>query len=98
MLRPSLRRYRLPWHPQLLSQPALPESPARTSPPVREVLLETVPRLVWCDLRPLPGSAGRSRACTMNAIMEHWMRSCRRELLDQTLIWNQRHLMTVLRE
>ncbi len=24
--------------------------------------------------------------------------SCRRELLDRTLIWNQRHLMTVLRE
>jgi putative transposase len=24
--------------------------------------------------------------------------SCRRDLLDRTLIWNQRHLMTVLRE
>ena len=24
--------------------------------------------------------------------------SCRRELLERTLIWNQRHLMTVLRE
>jgi hypothetical protein len=24
--------------------------------------------------------------------------SCRRELLDRTLVWNQRHLMTVLRE
>ena len=24
--------------------------------------------------------------------------SCRRELLDRTLIWNQRHLMVVLRE
>ena len=24
--------------------------------------------------------------------------SCRRELLDRTLIWNQRHLMMVLRE
>ncbi|MGH3273806.1 MAG: hypothetical protein ACRDNZ_05690, partial [Streptosporangiaceae bacterium] len=23
---------------------------------------------------------------------------CRRELLDRTLVWNQRHLMTVLRE
>lgn len=34
----------------------------------------------------------------MNAIMERWIGSCRRELLDQTLIWNWRHLMTVLRE
>jgi putative transposase len=34
----------------------------------------------------------------MNSIMERWTGSCRRELLDRTLIWNQRHLMTVLRE
>jgi putative transposase len=27
-----------------------------------------------------------------------WIGSCRRELLDRTLIWNQHHLMTVLRE
>jgi putative transposase len=30
--------------------------------------------------------------------MERWIGSCRRELLDRILIWNQRHLMTVLRE
>ena len=34
----------------------------------------------------------------MNSIMERWIASCRRELLDRTLAWNQRHLMTVLRE
>ena len=34
----------------------------------------------------------------MNSIMERWTGSCRRELLDRTLVWNQRHLMTVLRE
>ncbi|MEU4807192.1 integrase core domain-containing protein [Actinosynnema sp. NPDC023587] len=34
----------------------------------------------------------------MNAIMERWIRSCRRELLDRTFIWNQRHLLHVLRE
>jgi putative transposase len=34
----------------------------------------------------------------MNAIMERWVRSCRRELLDRTLIWNQRHLLHALRE
>jgi putative transposase len=33
----------------------------------------------------------------MNSIMERWIGSCRRELLDRTLIWNERHLMTVLR-
>ncbi|HEU5158114.1 MAG TPA: hypothetical protein VFU43_14045 [Streptosporangiaceae bacterium] len=30
----------------------------------------------------------------MNAIMERWVLTCRRELLDRTLIWNQRHLLT----
>jgi putative transposase len=34
----------------------------------------------------------------MNAIMERWVRTCRRELLDRTLIWNQRHLRHALRE
>jgi putative transposase len=34
----------------------------------------------------------------MNSIMERWSGSRRRELLDRTLIWNQRHLMMVLRE
>ena len=33
-----------------------------------------------------------------NAIMERWIGGCRRELLDQTLIWNQRHLLKVLRD
>src|SRR5438034_9651753 len=34
----------------------------------------------------------------MNAIMERWVRTCRRELLDRTLVWNQRHLLHVLRQ
>jgi len=34
----------------------------------------------------------------MNAIMERWVRTCCRELLDRTLIWNQRHLLHALRE
>lgn len=33
----------------------------------------------------------------MNAIMERWIGTCRRELLDRTLIWNQRHLLHALR-
>ncbi|HTX66392.1 MAG TPA: integrase core domain-containing protein [Opitutaceae bacterium] len=33
-----------------------------------------------------------------NSIMERWIGGCRHELLDRTLIWNQRHLMTELRE
>ena len=38
------------------------------------------------------------QAPRMNSIMERWVGSCRRELLDRTLIWNHRHLMSVLRE
>jgi putative transposase len=38
------------------------------------------------------------RVPRMNAIMERWVLSCRRELLDRTLIWDQRHLMRALRE
>jgi transposase InsO family protein len=34
----------------------------------------------------------------MNAIMERWVRTCRRELLDRTLIYNQRHLLHALHE
>src|SRR5262249_26349087 len=34
----------------------------------------------------------------MNAIIERWVRTRRRELLDRTLIWNQRHLPHALRE
>ena len=38
------------------------------------------------------------QAPRMNSVMERWISSCRRELLDRTLIWNQRHLMMVQRE
>lgn len=38
------------------------------------------------------------QAPRMNSVMERWIGSCRRELLDRTLIWNHRHLMLVLRE
>ena len=33
-----------------------------------------------------------------NSIMERWIGGCRRELLNRTLIWDQRHLLRVLRE
>ncbi|MEO3862861.1 integrase core domain-containing protein [Acrocarpospora sp. B8E8] len=33
----------------------------------------------------------------MNAIMERWVQSCRRELLDRCLLWNERHLLYALR-
>jgi transposase InsO family protein len=34
----------------------------------------------------------------MNSITERWVQTCRRELLDRTLIWNQRHLLHALHE
>jgi len=38
------------------------------------------------------------RAHRMNSIMERWIKSCRTELLDRSLIYNQQHLMHALRE
>lgn len=38
------------------------------------------------------------RVPRMNAIMERWIRTCRAELLDRTLIVNQAHLVYALRE
>ena len=34
----------------------------------------------------------------MNAVMKRWVQTCRRELLDRTLIRSQRHLLHALRE
>jgi transposase InsO family protein len=34
----------------------------------------------------------------MNAIMERWIQSCRHELLDRMLVWNQAHLLHALRQ
>jgi transposase InsO family protein len=34
----------------------------------------------------------------MNSIMERWIQSCRRELLDRMLVWNHAHLLHALRE
>ncbi|MET9249979.1 integrase core domain-containing protein [Nonomuraea sp. NPDC003709] len=34
----------------------------------------------------------------MSAIMERWVQSCRHELLDRCLLWNERHLQHALRE
>ncbi|WP_406045759.1 integrase core domain-containing protein [Micromonospora sp. NBC_00898] len=41
---------------------------------------------------------GGVRMPRTNALMERWVQTCRRELLDPTLIWNQRHLLHALRE
>ncbi|MER7792898.1 integrase [Streptomyces sp. NPDC097640] len=38
------------------------------------------------------------RMLRMNSLMERWIQTCRRELLDRTLVWNQRHLLHALRE
>ncbi len=34
----------------------------------------------------------------VDAIMERWVRTCRRGLLDRTPIWNQQHLLHALHE
>jgi len=34
----------------------------------------------------------------MRLAMERWVQTCRNELLNRTLIWNQRHLLPALRE
>ncbi|MEU4303862.1 integrase core domain-containing protein [Kitasatospora aureofaciens] len=34
----------------------------------------------------------------MNSLIERWIQTCRRELLDRILIWNQSHLLYALRE
>ncbi|MGI5135527.1 MULTISPECIES: integrase core domain-containing protein [unclassified Streptomyces] len=34
----------------------------------------------------------------MNAFMERWVQTCRHELLDRTLIWNEHHLRQALRQ
>lgn len=38
------------------------------------------------------------RVPRMNSVMERWVHTCRRELLDRTLIWSQHHLRHALRE
>jgi transposase InsO family protein len=38
------------------------------------------------------------RVPRMNSITEQWIQSCRHELLDRTLTWNQAHLLHALRE
>jgi hypothetical protein len=44
------------------------------------------------------GSAQRHPDGRMNSITDWWVQTCRRELLDRTLIWNRRHLLHALRE
>lgn len=47
------------------------------------------------DIQIVPSGIQMPR---MNSIIEHWIQTCRRELLDRTLIWNQRHLLHAFRE
>jgi hypothetical protein len=55
---------------------------------IDEVLADAGIRTVLCGVR-VP---------RMNAIMQRWAQSCRHELLDRTLIWNERHLRHALRQ
>jgi hypothetical protein len=38
------------------------------------------------------------RVPRMNTVMERWVRTCRRELLDRTIIWNTGHLLRARRK
>jgi hypothetical protein len=51
--------------------------------------------LADADIRVLLSGVHMPR---MNSIMERWIQSCRHELLDRTLVWNQRHLLHALHE
>jgi putative transposase len=45
-----------------------------------------------------PTAAWMVRAPRANAVLERWIGSYRREILDRTLVWNQAHLRSVLAE
>ncbi|MDU0294675.1 integrase core domain-containing protein, partial [Saccharothrix longispora] len=49
-------------------------------------------------IRASRSSSAASASRPMNAIMERWIRNCRRELLDRTLIWNRPQLLHAQRE
>jgi hypothetical protein len=49
-----------------------------------------LPALAGAGIETVPSGVQMPR---MNAIMERWVQTCRHELLDRTLIWNQRHLL-----
>ncbi len=55
---------------------------------VEEVLVDAGIQIVLTGIR-MP---------RMNAVMDRWVQSCRRELLDRCLLWNERHLRHALRE
>jgi hypothetical protein len=47
----------------------------------------------------MPGCPdARMPGCPDARIMERWIQTCRRALLDRTLVWNERHLIHALRE
>lgn len=53
---------------------------------------------VWEILREHGIPPAPARQTTTWALMERWIQTCRTELLDQTLIWNQRQPLHALRE
>ncbi|MEU6719593.1 integrase core domain-containing protein [Nonomuraea sp. NPDC046802] len=56
--------------------------------PMKEILAEAGIKTVLTGIR-MP---------RMNSIMERWVQSCRRELRDRCLLWNEHHLRHALRE
>jgi hypothetical protein len=87
---------------QILKSAGINPAPRRDGPGWPEFLQSQAKGILAPRSTPFsgPGAPESSdpRSTRMNSMMERWIGSCRRELLDRTLVWNQRHLMIALRE
>jgi hypothetical protein len=72
--------------------------------PMNTVDIEPAPERAGCAFDAIFEAEGIEVVTTgirvprMNSIMERWVQTCRHELLDRTLIWNQPHLLHALSE
>ncbi|GAA1880639.1 hypothetical protein GCM10009753_05040 [Streptantibioticus ferralitis] len=82
---------------EILKEAGIPPAPERASSTWADFLRSQADALLACDFFETVTLSG-VRVPRMNSIMERWVQTCRRELLDRTLIGNQRHLLHALRE
>ncbi|MGN9787890.1 integrase core domain-containing protein [Nonomuraea sp. ZG12] len=91
-------------------RPGRPRCPPQSHPrrcqrvPDRRLTSDTTREPAGQTPNPLLSPTGIKTVLTgvrmpqMNSIMERWVQSCRRELLDCCLVWNELHLRHALRE